>query len=392
MLGKMDELAHKLLSKLLDSADKHSAGVRVRAPALSLSNLKSYRELGHKLRLICEDSLLAAQSFGCITVIRDKHNSEAGLVEKVVLADIEKLAEFLGKKTLTSKVQDAVKSLELYVDEFPIIKEVLSKWKSASKVRGLGPETVEDWLDAIKVINCARYRLANDTSLEPIREFSTTIFKKSKRIEQLTTYADILLADSIQSKSREQSEVWQEIGLYREERPVLLSGNIVIHRTKVTSLLDEPYVGFKADSVLSIDSPIEMIISIENLTTFHSEAKRRSSDNVLLLYTGGMPTPAWRRMYIRLLKSIALTVPVFHWGDIDEGGFRISYLLSKDALTAGHVVKPFKMNPSSIPIDKRVDAQDCTVNKMIYYCKLAGWNDLVYEIEKTRITIEQESL
>lgn len=388
----MDELAHKLLSKLLDSADKHSAGARLRAPALSLSNLKSYRGLSHKVRLICEDSLLAAQSFGCITVIRDKHNSETGLVEKVVLADIEKLAEFLGKKTLSSKVQDAVKNLELYDDEFPIIKEVLLKWKSAGKVRGLGPETVQDWLDTIKVIKSARSRLANDTSLEPIREFSTLIFKKSKRIEQLTTYADILLADSIQFKPRDQSEVWQEIGLYREERPVLLSGNVVIHRTKVTSLLDEPYVGFKADSVLSIESPIEMIISIENLTTFHSEAKRRTKNSVLLLYTGGMPTPAWRQMYIRLLKSISEATPVFHWGDIDEGGFRISSLLSRDALTAGHVIKPFKMNPSLIPIDKRVDAQDSTINKMIYYCNLSGWGDLAHEIKKTRITIEQEAL
>lgn len=388
----MDELANKLLSKLLEAADKHHAGARSREASLTMSSLKDYRGLNHKSRLLCEESLLAAQSIRCIKVIRDKHNPDDGLIEKIELIDIDKLANFLGKTTLSSKVKSAFEILEHHCEEFPVLRDVLTKWESSNKIRGCGPDTAKDWLDTIKAIQEAKKRLLNDSTSLPIREFSAKLFRDSKRVEHLTVYADVLLADSISIKPRDQNEVWQEVGLFREEQPVLLSGNVIIKRTKVSSYLDEPYSGFKADSILSIVSDVKMLLTIENLTTFHSEAKKRTGDDVLLIYTGGMPSPSWRRMYLRLLNSIEKYIDVYHWGDIDEGGFRIASLISKDAFSCGHAIKPHNMSPLTIPSDQMVKAQESTIIKMKHFCKEAGWHELAIEVEKAGITAEQESI
>jgi len=388
----MDELANKLLSKLLEAADRHHAGARAREASLTMGNLKDYRGLNHKARLLCEESLLAAQSIRCIKVIRDKHNPDDGLIEKVELIDIEKLAKFLGKTTLSYKVKSAFEILEHHCVEFPVLLDVLTKWESSNKIRGCGPDTAKDWLDTIKAIQEAKKRLLNDSTSLPIREFSAKLFRDSKRVEHLTVYADVLLADSISIKPRDQNEVWQEVGLFREEQPVLLSGNVIIKRTKVSSCLDEPYTGFKADSVLSIVSDVKMLLTIENLTTFHSEAKKRTADDVLLIYTGGMPSPSWRRMYLRLLNSIEKSIDVYHWGDIDEGGFRIASLISKDALSCGHAIKPHNMSPLTIPPNQMVKTHESTIIKMKHFCQEAGWHELAIEVEKAGITAEQESI
>jgi len=45
-------------------------------------------------------------------------------------------------------------------------------------------------------------------------------------------------------------------------------------------------------------------------------------------------------MYQRLLSSIVAGTPVHHWGDVDEGGFRIASVLAKASTTVGHAFMP----------------------------------------------------
>lgn len=107
----------------------------------------------------------------------------------------------------------------------------------------------------------------------------------------------------------------------------MLAGRVEVERERVTAQLDAPYAGFPTATVRRLASIPNSVMSIENLTTFHSEAKRRCNEPVLLLYTAGMPSPAWRAMYVRLLTALPADVSVYHWGDLDEGGFRIAAVL-----------------------------------------------------------------
>ena len=148
--------------------------------------------------------------------------------------------------------------------------------------------------------------------------------------------------------------------------------------------------GFKR--ILGLKQDPLYILSIENQTTFHSEARRLFQENVLLLYTNGMPSPKWRAMYLRILASTAPNVRVKHWGDVDEGGFRIAAILADDAKTLGRTLEPEKMNPFHVPEDAQRPASDDTIYRMRKYAMQAGWLDLADAIQEKGITVEQEAL
>lgn len=389
----MDALGRRLLEKLLSQGNRTEAGARSRQPSLTASQLVSYRSLPTlQKKLSCEATFLAAKSVGAIEIIRDRDNPEDGFIERINLLDVMALAAFLGEIPLSDQVAAASASLSGMVGEFPVLAEVLSKWGRAGRVRTLGPDSAGDWLDAIAVIHFARARATTDVVALPIREASAKLFRDSKRIERLVPQLDVILSGTIDSPPRLASEVLQEIGLFREEQPVLLAGNVVVDRGRVIAVLDAPYAGFSAAAVSSLVGNPDIVMSIENLTTFHSEAKRRCYEPILLLYTGGMPSPAWRQMYRRLLAGIAIGTPVYHWGDVDEGGFRIASVVAAEALASGHSLLPWKMQPSDVPETQRVEASEGTISRMQRFAQRAGWDDLAISIGDSNFTVEQEGL
>lgn len=206
------------------------------------------------------------------------------------------------------------------------------------------------------------------------------------------TDADILLSGSIEDSPRAAAQVWQELGLFREEHPVLLAGHVHIARDRSTSLIDAPYMGLPAAAILRALSLVTEVITIENKTTFHSEAKRRQDDKVLLIYTAGMPSPAWRAMYRRLLESLPRTTPIYHWGDIDEGGFRIASTIAAVARVAGFSLQPYGMSPEDVPLKMRVRASARTLERIHHFACAAGWPELGQAMREAGFVAEQEAL
>jgi hypothetical protein len=59
------------------------------------------------------------------------------------------------------------------------------------------------------------------------------------------------------------------------------------------------------------------LLTVENLTTFHElVGQRLHMPAAVLPYTGGMPSPSWKRVYRLLLTSLPVEARVFHWGDM----------------------------------------------------------------------------
>lgn len=259
-------------------------------------------------------------------------------------------------------------------------------------VRGTHPDDVQDWVDAARVILYMRNHSEISKGELPIREVSARLFKDSKVIENITRLLDVLLCDTIDARSRDPYETWSEIGLCRVEQPVRLAGNIILRRERVCALLDIPYAAFPASTVCCVESPLTAILSIENQTTFHSEAKRHYDENVLLIYTAGVPSPAWKAMYTRILQSVPQSTSIEHWGDVDEGGFRIAAMIAEIAKTCGHTLKPHRMSPEDVPLDKRRLATEKTRNRMRQYAERAGWVGLANMIFEAGFTVEQEAL
>lgn len=385
-------IARDLLAKLLDAGNKHAAGARARAPALTATHLKPYSELRswqHKQE--CDETFLAARDAGAVTLQRDKLNPKDGLFERIDLVDVQALAQFLGRSTYADQLAQTVAQLEPLKADFPVIQEVIGRWTGMAKVRGLGPQDADAWIDAAKTIQACAAR-SHDAIATPVREFSARLFLNSKRIEALTLQLDILLSGSVEDSPRAAAQVWQELGLFREEHPVLLAGHVNIARDRSTGLIDAPYMGLPAATIQGVVSTVIEVITIENKTTFHSEAKRRQDDKVLLIYTAGMPSPAWRAMYGRLLGSLPPTTPINHWGDVDEGGFRIASTIAAVARAAGFALQPYRMSPEDVPLEMRVRASARTLERIQHFAFAAGWSELGQAMREAEFVAEQEAL
>ncbi len=385
-------IARDLLAKLLDAGNKHAAGARARAPALTATHLKPYNELrSWQQKQECDETFLAARDAGAVTLQRDKLNPNDGLFERIALVDAQALARFLGRKTYADQLAQTVARLETLQAEFPVILEVIERWSVMAKVRSLGLQDVDGWIDAATVVRACAAR-STEAIAAPVREFSARLFQDSKRIERLTPQLDILLSGSIEEAPRPGTQVWQELGLFREEHPVLLAGAVHIARDRATGLIDAPYVGLPAATIQAVASAVAQVITIENKTTFHSEAKRRQEQEVLLIYTAGMPSPAWRAMYTRLLRSLPPTTVVFHWGDVDEGGFRIASTISIVCQAAGFTLKPYAMSPGDVPSSMRVKASPRTLERIQHFAHAAGWSELGQSIVEAGFVSEQEAI
>jgi len=330
-----------------------------------------------------------AQAEGAIRVQRPRHEPN-GLIERIELADVVKLAKFLGGVPHAARVQAAVEILAAQVDCYPALRDVFSCWEKLKRVRGTGPESAIEWAMACEVIAYCRGQVALGAIETPVRDASSRLFKDSKRIERLVSRIDVLLSGSLEDVARPEGEVLQELGLYREPQPVRMAGNIVLRRERGDFPLDRPYGAMPPSTVIGLGSMPSQLLTIENLTTFHVWARQHCDSDVLCLYTAGMPSPAWQAMYLRLLAELPATTKVLHWGDVDEGGFRISAFLSRCAAEAGHCLLPWKMHPSDIPDVLRRDAPPQTVEKMVKYASESGWEEIAREVAEAKIMAEQE--
>lgn len=389
----MDLAAHILLDKLLIAGEKASVGRRSREAALTESTLAEYRaQRSLQAKESFETTMQDARAQGAVELVWDKGGAGVGFIQRVNLVDAGVLAVFLGRIPLAKQLAEARSRLNPFQARFLVLEDVLQQWSQLRTVRTMGPNSVQDWLDAIRAIDFAHNEAKSDVIAQPIREVSARLFNDSKRIEKLSAPIDVLLTNSVDSEIRRPAEIWEELGLFREEHPVRLAGKVVIERGRVTACLDAPYAGFPAAAILRLGSIPRLVMTIENQTTFHSEARRHCEEDVLLIYTAGMPSPAWRAMYIRLLTGLPIEVPVYHWSDIDEGGFRIAATLAQDARKIGRVILPWKMHPDDVPAERRRKASAYTLDKIKHFAAVAGWQDLGDAIAAAGFTVEQENL
>ncbi len=93
-----------------------------------------------------------------------------------------------------------------------------------------------------------------------------------------------------------------------------------------------------------------------------------------------------------MLAELPTEVPVFHWGDIDEGGFRIAATLAQDARTVGHSIQPWSMHPDDVPTELRSKATPRTLDQIRLFARAAGWTALGESVAQAGFTVEQEGL
>lgn len=309
-------------------------------------------------------------------------------LQRLRLRDLAALAALLGLPLQADALRAAEAAFADHRATHPVLDEVLARWRSGRQVRGHGPEVAATLVDAIRAVDARR---ADPTRESLLRRESVRLFGDSKRLEALTRWLDLLLTGETEPSGLEQTQIWSALGLRREPQPVLIAGRGDAVLDDGPLPLRRPYLGLPVDAVRTLNSTARYLLTIENLTSFHDAARALGDGDGLLLYTGGMPSPPWRAFYARVLHGLPASTHLYHWGDLDEGGFRIAAALSAVAADAGRSLHPWRMSPQDAPPDAATPTA-AALEKMIASARRAGWHALAAALQANPVSVEQEAM
>lgn len=385
--------ARRVLERLLRRAE----GARLRGdPSASLS-MQSVRDAGEYLNLSALDEFDAfhadialAERAGAIAVQRDRRGDGSKLL-RLRLADLAALALHLRVKPLDEAAAEAEALLAPWLSRFPIVDDVLRAWRQGRKVRGGDASSANDLRDAARAVAACGEDAGHERIL---RRESVRLFGDSKRLERLTPWLDLLLFGETTASGLVREDVWAALGLRREPQPLLLAGEGMLELDGDVRLpLIRPFLGVPVESLRAVTTSAQTVLSIENLASFHDAARLPRIAHALLLYTGGMPSPAWRAAYARILRALPAGTSVHHWGDIDEGGFRIAATLSAAAGEAGRRLQPWCMSPDDVgDATARATPSPASLAQMLRWARRAGWDELADDLQSRPVEIEQEAI
>lgn len=329
-----------------------------------------------------------AERDGAIEAERDRRSGDGTRLLRLRVRDPAALARHLGEELLETRCDDASTVLAEHTRRFPVIDAALAAWRAGRKVRGAGPEAAADLAAAATAA-----AQADGTSERILRRESIRLFGDSKRLETLTPWLELLATGELPASGLQRADIWATFGWRHAPQPLLLSGQGTVALASGTVTLRRPWLGLPVEALDSIATDARWLLTIENLTTFHETAA--VNEDGLVVYTGGMPSPAWRRAYACLLRHLPADASVLHWGDIDEGGFRIAGVLAACARDAERTLLPWRMSPASVSTAVR-DAADvpdaAALSAMRRWAIRSGWDDVAESLAAHPIRIEQETL
>ena len=381
-------LADDVLADLLQRGERARLRGSDRAIQTAFTGANSpYWQQGYEQRQHAHLRFAAAERSGAVQLRWAKQGGDDRPLEQVRLLDVGSLAAFLGIASNAETMQRACAALKDWLAAYPRVTELLDAWEHLKSPRGLGAQSAADFADALRVLDALQAEHDDD---QIVRVLSRHLFRDSKRIEALARHIDLLTAEQLGAPARQQEEVFGTLGLVKEPQPFLVAGtgHLALEASQFCPVAN-PFVGVSSRHVIGYAGAPAWVLSIENLTTFHQACRHPDAAFGLLLYTGGMPSPSWCRAYARILDAIPMSVPVYHWGDIDQGGFRIAAHIRRRCILR-HAFHPWLMDAarlSGIPFSEATDAVH--VN-MARHARDAGWDALSNHLLPR--TIEQEGL
>lgn len=393
----MNVIALQALGKLLRLTENAVARGSDKAVALLFSekSFPAYSTFHTRAeKESCNAELIRAEQHGAIEIEWDRRAGNKSHVNRISMKDRNVLASFISITPRWDAVALAREAVSGFMEAYPILMELVAQWGKGLSPRGTSSEQFQDWIDAIRVVEYCRSSTKDDI---PVRRLSALLMQDSKRIESLYSVIDALWQNNLSAQHRSQDEVFSEIGLVKFPPTFLIAGNVGVNYGGTILPVLIPYVGFSPSEInaFQINPECVGILTVENLTTFHElAATRLDCPNLVIVYTGGMPSRSWASAYRQLLNSMPNNALVWHWGDIDIGGFRIADRIASICREADKHLSLHMMGCalSDSPNSIRHEMSSTEVGQISKICEKNSWADELIWVEKNRLAVEQESI
>jgi len=129
-------------------------------------------------------------------------------------------------------------------------------------------------------------------------------------------------------------DILAELGIVRTSNELLIAGPLTLSIDEIATDLTPLTFGVVIDTsqinrIRFVSLHADTILLIENKTNFHELVRKGLSKDIILIYLGGFPGPGKRQLLTLLSQQMRTTTQLYHWGDIDLGGFRIHRILKE---------------------------------------------------------------
>lgn len=332
---------------------------------------------------------------------------ENHIISKVWLctAKVNEIYTALERTSKGEYMNDLMNILNAAMDKAKIkwVKDCFSNWleyieKNRKTVKFLpdGTSEINEFLDCIIFLS----EMKNVEMLE--RVFSVKCFGDSKKFERIyknklvSVIKTYFLSDSDELTSE---QVLNSVGIVRYPEQVELCGAISFQfHEKVIDYSPLALGGCIsiADTMkaqIIIESSIKRILFIENKANYVDFIINHKKIDEIIIYHGGYYSPSKAMFYIKL-QNVITNQELYHWGDIDFGGFDMFLRLKKNIF---HNLKTIRMGVEEliqyqnycIPID---DSYSEKLKSLLQNNELENEIECLNYMIRNKLKLEQEVL
>lgn len=299
--------------------------------------------------------------------LRWERGETGNLLNRIVLTvkSVSEIYAYLGRTPAYDQQNDLRRLLEDFqpqvgADFAPVIEKVIADLNAGYPI---GPFKLDDpeRNEALLKVLAALSTLTEEL---PERIFSSQVLGDSKYLTRLKSSLLILIRRTYPHlASSRPEEVWAALGILPNPGHVYVRGPLRFelkgHIINVN--IFQPDLGIPVHSIpdlniLSLTAPY--ILTIENQTSFYDFVDKMS-DEGLIVYLGGFPNRA-RRKLLQELIAFSPNTPLYHWGDMDYGGFSILSYLRR---FLNHPVLTYQMDVSTLKACSRARKKLTTTDR-----------------------------
>lgn len=329
----------------------------------------------------------AVRELEVLGYVRAERQVNAVKKVSILLSKSEEIYQYLGRVSKEDINHKLIELFDVYSYRHPLLDIYLQaqklKLSKNQKVQGF-KEDLGAYEDVLKGV-LGLLELQTETYE---RDFSVRVFGDSKKFKTIEARVVSILYDY--GDYPDKKNILGELNLIKNPTYVYVKGQGRVHfgdqRFDISKLPSDIAISSEnLSEITSIEVLGENVVTVENLTSFHSFP----SDEMLVVYLGGFHNRV-RRRFLQQIREDNKKVQFLHFGDIDIGGILIfEHLKRKTQID----FKPYEMTKDSL-VKYRKFTQELSDNDRKRAERLleGTWCELVTYMLEHNCKLEQEAI
>jgi putative uncharacterized protein (fragment) len=353
---------------------------------LNRYNHEAYKDINASIDGLCSEGL----------VIAEKNNSGQYFKVKLNVSTANECYKKLKRMSILEQCEAVKNILAKYQDcGLSLLQKIVNDWgKYLAEYKKL-PYDLKYDSNRVDEVICVLQAILKLNTETYIRNFSTALFKDSKRFQKEFRSAVESILFDYTDEVVEKDRILNFYNLYENPTYVLIKGNVVIQFTSSVIDVSELQDGIalsnaSLENIRKVTVKAGKVVTVENLTTYHD----LDEEDAVHIYLGGYHNHS-KQMLLEKIYADNKDKEYFHKGDLDVYGFLILENLKEktgipfaplmmDATTLERFYNAGLYKELTVTDIKMIEAKKCT--------DLIAYKDVLQYMLDNNCKVEQESM